>query len=131
MTQSTRTVSPASPWARLIAFLIDLPVLVVIGWAFRASLQVAGIEYLIGWIYFAALESSPLQATPGKRLLGLKVADVGGMRPGFWKASGRYVLKLISVVSLGAGFVMMFFTERKQAFHDYATGCVVLSSRRG
>ena len=120
----------ASPWKRLAAFLVDLPLLVILGGVCRVLFpQVTGLEYLAGWIYFAAMESSGLQATVGKKLLGLSVAGRQGNRLGFWRASARYGGKLLSVISLGAGFAMIFFTEEKQAFHDYVAGSVVLDER--
>jgi uncharacterized RDD family membrane protein YckC len=120
----------ASPWKRLAAFLIDLPVLLIVGgivWILFP--QFKGLEYLACWLYFAALESSQLQATLGKKVLGLKVTGLQGDRVGFWWASGRYFGKLIAVISLGAGFAPMFFTEKKQGFHDYVAGCVILDQR--
>ncbi|NJC88557.1 MAG: RDD family protein [Desulfuromonas sp.] len=120
----------ASPWKRLLAFLVDLPVLVILAVICRTLFtQFAGMEYVAGWIYYAAMESSALQATLGKQALGLKVADTQGNRVGFLRASGRYWGKLVSVVSLGAGFAVMFFTERTQAFHDYLAGCVIVDAR--
>ena len=120
----------ASPWKRLAAFLVDLPLLVILGGVCRVLLpQVTGLEYLAGWIYFAAMESSGLQATVGKKLLGLRVTGRQGNRLGFCRASARYGGKLLSVISLGAGFAMIFFTEEKQAFHDYVAGSVVLDDR--
>ncbi|MCM2264207.1 MAG: RDD family protein [Desulfuromonadales bacterium] len=120
----------ASPWKRLVAFLIDLPVLVILTAICRTLLtQFEGLEYVAGWIYYAAMESSGLQATLGKQVLGLKVTGLQGNRVGFLRASGRYWGKLISVVSLGAGFAVMFFTEKHQTFHDYVSGCVIVDER--
>jgi uncharacterized RDD family membrane protein YckC len=120
----------ASPWKRLAAFLVDLPVLGIVAAISRTLLtQLEGVEFVLCWIYYAAMESSTIQATLGKKLLGLKVADVQGNRAGFLRASGRYWGKAISIVSLGAGFAMVFFTREKQAFHDYVAGCVVLDER--
>lgn len=114
---------------RLAAFFIDLPVLLLAGFVCRTVLpQFEGLEFLAGWLYFAAMESSALQATPGKKLLGLQVADPQGNRIGFWRASVRYWAKLVSFISLGAGLVLIFFTDKRQAFHDYAAGCVVRST---
>jgi len=120
----------ASPGKRLVAFLIDLPALLILGGIARALFtQFAGMEYVVVWIYYAAMESSSLQATLGKKALGLKVTDLQGARVGFLRASGRYWGKLISVISFGAGFAMIFFTRERQAFHDYVAGCVVLDGR--
>jgi uncharacterized RDD family membrane protein YckC len=50
-----------------------------------------GFFVLIGWIYFAAFESSPWQATLGKRLWGMYLADVEGKPISFWRASRRFL----------------------------------------
>ena len=124
------TPAYAALWKRLAAFLVDLTLFVMLGGISRVLFpQVTGSEYLAGWIYFAAMESSGLQATVGKKLLGLRVTGRQGNRLGFWRASARYGGKLLSVISLGAGFAMIFFTEEKQAFHDYVAGSVVLDER--
>src|SRR5262245_30233262 len=42
---------------------------------------------VVDWLYYALLESSPVQATVGKRLLGLAVADEDGKRISFARAT--------------------------------------------
>lgn len=81
---------------------------------------------LASWLYFATFESSPWQATPGKKVLGLRVTDLEGRRLSFIRASGRYFGKIISSLLFGIGFVMAGFTEKKQALHDMLAGCLVL-----
>ena len=81
---------------------------------------------LISWLYFAAFESSQWQATPGKKVLGLRVTDLEGKRLGFIRASGRYFGKILSSLLFGIGFLMAGFTEKKQALHDMLAGCLVL-----
>jgi uncharacterized RDD family membrane protein YckC len=81
---------------------------------------------LASWLYFAAFESSRWQATPGKKVLGLRVTDLEGKRLSFIRASGRYFGKLISWLLLGLGFVLAGFTEKKQALHDMLASCLVL-----
>ena len=81
---------------------------------------------MIQWVYFALLESSPWQASLGKRLLGLKVTDLEGHRISFARASARYFCTLLSGFILMAGFIMIAFTQRKQALHDILTGCLVI-----
>ena len=123
-----REVEYASPWKRLAALAIDLPVIAILAGVTRyLFVEVQGLDILVVWIYFATMEGSGFQGTFGKKVLGLQVTGLDGARLGFWRASGRYWLKLISLISLGAGFVMVFFTDRKQAFHDYLVGSVVLA----
>ena len=81
----------------------------------------------MAWIYFAAFESSPKQATPGKMALGIKVTDLNGRRIGFGKATGRYFGKILSFIILGIGFIMIAFTEKKQGLHDKMAGCLVVN----
>jgi len=81
---------------------------------------------LVSWLYFAAFESSPWQATPGKKVMGLRVTDLQGRRLSFIRASGRYFGKIISSLLFGIGFLMAGFTEKKQALHDMLAGCLVL-----
>lgn len=83
---------------------------------------------LVSWLYFAAFESSPWQATPGKKVMGLRVTDLEGRRLSFIRASGRYFGKIISWLLLGIGFLLAGFTEKKQALHDMLAGCLVLKN---
>ncbi len=77
------------------------------------------------WLYFAYFESSENQATPGKMVFGLKVTDLNGNRISFGKATGRYWAKMISAIPFGLGFIMPFFTQKKQALHDILVGTLV------
>lgn len=47
------------------------------------------------WLYFAFSDSSPRQATVGKRLWGLIVTDMAGKRIAFSQALARTVIKLL------------------------------------
>jgi uncharacterized RDD family membrane protein YckC len=82
------------------------------------------------WLYFAKSESSPSQATIGKRTMGIYVTDLQGQRLSFGRASGRFFSKLITnMIPFWIGWIMAAFTERKQALHDMIAGTLVL--RRG
>ncbi|MBX9604226.1 MAG: RDD family protein [Bryobacteraceae bacterium] len=78
------------------------------------------------WFYFAYFESSESQATPGKKILGLKVIDVDGRRISFGRASGRFFGKLLSGALFNAGYIMAAFTARKQALHDMLASTLVI-----
>lgn len=83
---------------------------------------------VVQWLYFALMESSRRQATFGKLAVGLKVTDLKGRPISFWRASGRYAAKLLSLLPLGGGFVMAFFSPRKQSLHDLVSKCLILQS---
>jgi uncharacterized RDD family membrane protein YckC len=84
------------------------------------------ISIIASWLYFALQESSPHQATLGKRALGIRVTDLNGQRISFGRATGRYFAKIISVLTCFVGYIMAGFTERKQALHDMIAGTLVI-----
>jgi uncharacterized RDD family membrane protein YckC len=84
------------------------------------------IAFVGQWLYFALFESGAMQATPGKRALGLKVVDDEGARIGFGRASGRFFGKIVSGAVFYVGFLMAGLTERKQALHDMMANTLVV-----
>lgn len=84
------------------------------------------ITVLLGWLYFALMESSKNQGTLGKMALGLKVTDMKGERISFGRATGRYFGKIISGMIFMIGYILAGLTEKKQALHDMMAGCLVV-----
>jgi uncharacterized RDD family membrane protein YckC len=84
-----------------------------------------GSALVTTWLYGAAFESSAWQATPGKRLLRIRVTDLGGHRVTFARALLRNVCKQISSF-LFIGYIMAGFTAKKQGLHDLLSGCLVV-----
>jgi uncharacterized RDD family membrane protein YckC len=86
-----------------------------------------GIILVVSWLYYALSESSSWQATPGKKMLNLKVTDMSGQPISFGRASGRYFGKIISgKMTIYIGYMLAGFTEKKQALHDMIASCLVL-----
>jgi uncharacterized RDD family membrane protein YckC len=78
------------------------------------------------WLYFALLESSPRQGTLAKMLLHERVTDLEGHRITFERASARHFAMYMSLVTpMLIGFLMAFWTTRKQALHDYVSSTLV------
>lgn len=137
----------AGLWPRALAWSLDLIVLSCVGGLVgvlvgpvaavpleagpndpkMVLLQVIGT--LINWIYFAGMESSRWQATLGKTAVGIRVTDMHGKRVTFVRASARHFTKILSVLTLGIGFLMIALTQRRQALHDMVAGCLVVRSR--
>jgi len=80
----------------------------------------------ISWIYMAGFMSSKWQATPGMRLLSLKVVDYTGERISFGRATVRYLASWVSGSLFMLGYIMVAFTPRKQSLHDYIAETLVL-----
>lgn len=81
--------------------------------------------FIAGWLYYALMESSKLQATLGKMACGFIVTDIDGKRVSFGRASGRYFGMILSLLTLFIGFIMCAFTEKKQCLHDILAGCLM------
>ena len=82
---------------------------------------------ILQWLYFASMESSPRQATFGKSIMDLRVANLEGQRISFGHATGRFFAKFVSgMIPFAIGYLMAAFTEKKQALHDFIAGTLVL-----
>lgn len=99
---------------------------------FRGTFLVALLIFcgslLVGvWLYYACMESSPLQGTLGKMALGLTVTDLKVRPVSFGRASGRFFAKFITgLIPLWIGYIMAGFTAKRQALHDMIASCLVL-----
>lgn len=78
----------------------------------------AVVVFVLQWPYFAGFEASSWQATPGKRVLSVKVTDSQGNRLSFGRATGRYFAKFLSEALAYLGYAMIGLTEEKQGLHD-------------
>lgn len=117
-------------WRRFGAAIIDGILLVVVNTLIALLLDrntASLISAVIGWVYYAGMESSSRQATIGKSLLGIYVTDIAGNRISFLRATGRYFAKILSAITLFIGYIMAAFTERKQGLHDMIASTLVLS----
>ncbi len=54
---------------------------------------------IINWLYRAGFESSPLKATPGKLILGLRLIDARGARVSFLRCSIRHFAKSLLLIA--------------------------------
>ena len=83
-----------------------------------AGLLIQLVSVVIQVGYFTYMESSERQATIGKSAMGLIVADENGNRLDVQKALIRNISRLISGFICLIGYLMAFFTEKKQTLHD-------------
>jgi uncharacterized RDD family membrane protein YckC len=130
---------PAGFGSRVIAIIIDNLILFPIN--FVAAIAVAVVTntsedsigivwffsgFVISFLYFSVMESSPKMATLGKMALGLVVVDYKGRRLSIDKAASRFVGRFISALTLGIGFLMPLWTKKKQCLHDIIASTLVI-----
>jgi uncharacterized RDD family membrane protein YckC len=119
-------------FTRVIAAMIDVTIVRLLGrWIGRmifgpTDIRLALVSTIIAWLYFSLLESSSQQGTIGKIFLRIKVTDLKGNRIGFFKATIRHFMKIVSAIVLGIGFLMVIWTDRHQALHDLVAKTVVI-----
>ena len=130
-------------WIRVVAYLIDGILLTIVCGVVERILGIDIfasdwehydptanlISLVIGWLYFALLESSPRGATVGKMAMGLRVVTGSGQRLSFMNATGRYFAKILSGIIAGIGFIMIAFTDRKRGLHDIIADTLVIKTR--
>ena len=115
-----------APWALrgMITLLAAIPEVQRAAYRYSTLLLVLA-WFPLAWLYHATLERSPAQATPGKRALGLRIADARGRPISFGRAGGRFFAKLVSAAILLIGFAFAAFSPRRQALHDMIAATVV------
>lgn len=118
--------SPEETLAITERFMDDKDFLAMWGDMMMLSIPSMIFTTILQWIYFAAMESSRTQGTLGKMALAIRVTNMEGDRISFLRASGRYWGKFISIFTIGIGYIMAGFTEKKQALHDMMAGCLVM-----
>jgi uncharacterized RDD family membrane protein YckC len=91
-----------------------------------ATFTVAFLAMLGSWLYYALLQSASRQATLGQMALGIRIADLAGRRVSFGRASGRYFATVLTGLTFGLGYLLMFATARKQTLHDLVARTLVL-----
>ncbi|KPP91468.1 RDD family protein [Erythrobacter sp. HL-111] len=132
-------------WIRVGAYLIDTVILIAVQFVLalltgaalfttqaEETLGIADLlGTLVGFAYFIGFEGSEMQATPGKKALGLIVTDERGGRISYLRAAGRSFGKILSGLVLAIGYIMVAFTERKQGLHDLLASTLVVKGRPG
>jgi len=113
-------------WTRFIAAIIDAIVvwfLISILNFFISLLMVSLVGSLLYYWLFTGLKGQ----TPGKMLVGIKVVNTQGDRPGLASAALREIPgKIISAIVFCLGFLWIAWDMQKQGWHDKLAATYVL-----
>ncbi len=129
--------------AYLIDFMIRLLIMAVCGIAFTlGGIAVGGkvaigltmlATFLLDWFYPVIFEAGKRGATPGKRMVGLKVVQANGSPITFGQAIVRNFLRFIDglpfLFTYGVGLASCLATKRFQRLGDLAAGTVVIYTK--
>lgn len=136
----------AGPLPRALAYLIDFFLRVVLmtagivialmaGWAMGGRVATGLILlawFLLDWIYPVIFEAGRRGATPGKRMMGLRVVQSSGSPVTVGQAVVRNFLRFIDGMPLftyAFGMTSCLATRRFQRLGDLAAGTVVVYDR--
>lgn len=128
----------ASPARRLGAWVIDAFILGVLdtplnpilyssrpSFGLAAALMVPSL--VLAFIYLVLFDGGPRGATPGKRVLHLRVEDADGGGPiGYSRAAVRRVVYLVGGLAIYIGWLWLLVDRRRQAWHDKAAHSIVV-----
>ena len=127
-------MTPAGLTQRFVAAFLDsvvigsvqfvLTVLIFLALAGGAGMvRAALVPFLLvglvgGAMYYALMESSSRRGTLGKIAVGIEVTDMDGFKLDFSEALWRHLGRLVSIMTLGLGFLMAGWSEQGLALHD-------------
>jgi uncharacterized RDD family membrane protein YckC len=89
-------------------------------------LAVTLLEILIAGLYAVLMKRSPAQATVGQMATGLQVVDLSGHRIGLRQAIVRYLVTLLTIVTLGVGGLAMLASRYRQTLQDLIARTLVV-----
>lgn len=119
--ESAPSAEPARAgfWVRGGAYVVDFLILML-----SVFLPIRGLGFLVGAAYKNIFVSQGGQ-TPGKMAAGIKVVTVSGDPVSVGRALGRALAEYLSAVTLGLGYLLAAFSD-KRALHDYVAGTRVV-----
>jgi uncharacterized RDD family membrane protein YckC len=128
-----RAKGPSGPragfWKRAWAILLDGLIIVVVAQLLR-GIDRELADFLVlpgGLVYFALLEGGTRGQTLGKRVFGIRVIDLARGGPiGTGRGFIRNIVRLLSWMAFGLGYLWMLWDREKQTWHDKAAGTVVV-----
>jgi len=94
------------------------------------ALGAVGLRFSLAIVYFTLLPVLWPGQTVGKRLMGLKVAELSGKPMTLMRSFSRYGGYLASMGTGGMGFAQLAWDANRQALQDKAAHTVVLDLRR-
>jgi uncharacterized RDD family membrane protein YckC len=135
----------ANPGRRLSAWLLDaalsgvliipiLPLMFTVDneeTSFALLLIITGIPTLAAFALLVLFDGGERGATPGKRMLGIRVADRDGGGPiGLRRAALRRLVYMIGGLLLYIGWLWLLIDRDRQTWHDKAARTLVIRTHR-
>ena len=137
--------TPMSPWGvpyagfwiRFAAMLIDgLLVAAIFVPLFILSIFINPILAVVAYfamfgfqIFYEIYFTGKYGATYGKKWLGIKVVNENGEVIGYGGATIRWLGRIVVSFTIGIGYIIIGFTEKKQGIHDMIAKTYVIEQK--
>jgi lipopolysaccharide export system ATP-binding protein len=135
--------TPAGFWRRLASGMLDfalclgLYTLLCVGTAeylkylktdllFDLYWQLIPSFFIFFFIYTLFLEILPIRRTVGKRIFRTWVSDRNGNPTSLVRVILRNIAKLLTLLTVGIGFLLCVFRKDRLTLHDLLSGCTVM-----
>ena len=116
---------PATFWMRLLAHNIDMVILLIPTWGLSLLIRDNHLLYFLTFfmyfLYQLWFELGSWNATPGKRIMGLRVLMSDHVPPTFLAIMFRNIGKILSLLLFFVGFAFIAFHRRRLSLHDLAS----------
>lgn len=125
--QNDLTFRYAGFWRRAAALIIDLTIMIIPSMIFGMAIPFVGGP-ILGLLFRPVFDASPIGASPGRALMGIKILSEQGTRLTLKQAYIRYFSFYLTLATLSLGFLMSLFNERRQTLHDMIAQTVVIQA---
>lgn len=126
--QNDLTFRYAGFWRRAAALIIDLTIMIIPAMIFGMAIPFVGGP-ILGLLFRPVFDASPIGASPGRALMGLKILSEQGARLTLKQAYIRYFAAFLTGATLGLGVLMSLFNEKRQTLHDMLAQTVVIQAQ--
>ena len=116
----------ASIWRRFVAMIIDGLILGAISVFFARLIFFLPVSLFFHFLYKPIFEASNARATPGKYIAEISVVRTNGDKLTLKAAYIRYFSEMISALTMGIGFIIALFSNKRQTLHDIFADTVVI-----
>jgi len=81
------------------------------------------------WLMFMVVEASMAGASPGKRVMSLRVVDMNNQPISLGTSVKRNILKIVSIVPFGLGILLAIKSNKTLTLHDRLSKTQVISTK--
>ncbi|OAQ38862.1 hypothetical protein A5893_12530 [Pedobacter psychrophilus] len=128
-----RLLANAIDWFMIFGIVAFLELMIALTFNDRATTLITIISGfvllpILKFFYNIYMENAQ-QATFGKKMMGIKVTDMRGLKPTLQEIFVRNISKSISTITFFFGYFYLFLNKKQQTLHDKMANTLVIKDR--